>query len=69
MKLVPADTFSSAVSANIALGMLRNHDIPCILDGETISTVMGIQLTPGDSIRLMVREEDLPRAIALLKGE
>lgn len=67
--LVVADTFTSDIEANIALGMLRAHDIPCILDGEIITGVMGIQLSPQGSIRLMVRQEDLTQALALLKGE
>lgn len=69
MNLVVADTFTSDVSANIAAGMLRANGVDCVLDGEIISTVMGIQLSPQESIRLMVREEDLPRALKLLKGE
>lgn len=69
MNLVVADTFTSDVSANIAAGMLRANGVECVLDGEIISTVMGIQLSPQESIRLMVREEDLPRALKLLKGE
>jgi len=66
-RLVAAATYTSDIEANIALGMLRSNDIPCILDGEIISGVMGIQLSPRGSIRLMVREEDLDRALSLLK--
>lgn len=67
--LVVADTFTSDISANIAMGMLRANDIPCVLDGEIITSVMGIQLSPQGSIRLMVRESDLSRALDLLRGE
>lgn len=68
-RLVVADTFTSDIEANIVAGMLRANDIPCILDGEIISSVMGIQLSPRGSIRLMVRESDLPRALSLMGGE
>lgn len=68
-RLVVADTFTSDIEANIVAGMLRANDIPCILDGEIISSVMGIQLSPRESIRLMVRESDLPRALSLMGGE
>lgn len=68
-RLVVADTFTSDIEANIVAGMLRANDIPCILDGEIISSVMGIQLSPRGSIRLMVRESDLPKALSLMGGE
>ncbi len=68
-RLVVAATFTSDIKANIALGMLRANDIPCILDGEIITGVMGIQLSPQGSIRLMVREEHLAQALALLESK
>ncbi len=67
-RLVVADTFTSDIRANIAAGMLRANDIPCILDGEIITSVMGFQLSPQGSIRLMVHEGDLVRALELLKS-
>lgn len=64
--LVLAQIFDSAPAANIAMGMLKTNGINCILDGEIAYGVFGIQLTPTNGIRLMVNEEDLPQAQALL---
>lgn len=66
-KIVLAAVFDNAGAANIAKGMLEANDIPAILDGEIALNVFGIQLSPTDGIRLMVRESDLPRANALLQ--
>lgn len=65
-KLVVARIFDHDGAANIALGMLRANGIPCILDNELTYVTFGIQLTPNDGIRLMVREKDLPAALELL---
>lgn len=65
--LVAAATFSSDIAANIALGMLRTNGIPCVLYGEISKNVLGISLTPEDSIRLMVKVSDLEAAQTLLK--
>ena len=67
-RLVAIAAFSSDAEAHIVQGMLLNHDIPCVLNGEIISSVMGIQLLPSDSIRLMVHERDAERAMALLEA-
>lgn len=64
--LVLAQIFDSAPAANIAMGMLKTNGINCILDGEIAYGVFGIQLAPNNGIRLMVNEEDLPQAQALL---
>ncbi|MCC8112921.1 MAG: DUF2007 domain-containing protein [Bacteroidales bacterium] len=66
-QLVLARVFEHDVPANIAMGMLRANGIPCILDHEIVSNVFGIQLTPCDGIRLMVRRRDLPVALKLLR--
>lgn len=64
--LAVAAIYTSDAEANIALGMLRTNGIPCELNGELAYGVMGIQLTPNDGIRLMVRAEDLDAALKLL---
>lgn len=64
-QLVTVATFSRDVDASIALGVLRTNGIPCILSGEMVSNVLGIQL-PAGSIRLLVYESDLETARSLL---
>lgn len=65
-KLVLAKTYYNDAEANIAMGMLRSNGIPCILDNELAFTTFGIQLTPTNGIRLMVRQADLSAALSLL---
>lgn len=65
-KIVLAAVFDNAGAANIAKGMLEANNIPAILDGEIALNVFGIQLSPTDGIRLMVRARDLERAQDLL---
>lgn len=66
--LVLANIYDNAPEANIAMGMLRANGIPAILDNEIAYTTFGIQLTPSNGIRLMVRSSDLAAAQALLKA-
>lgn len=65
-KLTLAKIYYNDAEANIAMGMLRSNGIPCILDNEIAFTTFGIQLTPNNGIRLMVRQSDLPAALAML---
>lgn len=64
--LVVAEIFDNAPAANIAMGMLRANGIPCILDHELVYSVLHINLTPDNGIRLMVFERDLATALQLL---
>lgn len=66
-RLVHIASFASDADAHIVQGMLQSHGIPCVLNGEIISGVMGIQLLPSDSIRLLVRESDAEEALRLLR--
>lgn len=68
-KLVLAMTYDNGPEANIAMGMLRANGIPAILDNEIAFTTFGIQLTPTNGIRLMVRQCDLAAARALLHAD
>ncbi len=65
-RLVHLASYASDAQAHIVQGMLDSNGIPSVLNGEIISGVMGIQLLPNDSIRLMVRECDADRALQLL---
>ena len=65
--LVKAATFTNSFDANLALTILRDNDIPCILDGETISDVWGgNQSMPFSGITLMVNAGDADRVSRLL---
>lgn len=66
-KLVLANSYDSSAAAHIAMGMLKAHDIPAILDNEIMAGVFGIPVAPFDRIRLMVREQDFAEAVDLLK--
>lgn len=66
MELVCVAQFNNPVEANIAKGMLDNHDIPSVLDNETIVGVLPMPSAIG-GVRLMVRQEDYDLALELLK--
>ncbi|MCM1452244.1 MAG: DUF2007 domain-containing protein [Clostridium sp.] len=65
--LATAMVYDNDARANIALGILRTNGIPSELVNEMAYNVMGIQLTPYDGIRLVVRREDLAQALELIK--
>jgi hypothetical protein len=64
MSLVEAARFYTAIEANIAKGALDAADIPAVLfDTETNWGGADLGVVP---VRLMVHEDDLARAQALL---
>jgi hypothetical protein len=64
MSLVEAARFYTAIEANIAKGALGAADIPAVLfDTETNWGGADLGVVP---VRLMVHEDDLARAQALL---
>jgi hypothetical protein len=64
MSLVEAARFYTAIEANIAKGALDAADIPAVLfDTETHWGGADLGVVP---VRLMVHEDDLARAQALL---
>lgn len=65
--LVVAEIFDDAVAANIAMGMLRTNGIPCVLNHELLYSVLRINLSPDNGIRLMVYQRDLEKALTLLQ--
>lgn len=67
MELVCVAQFASPVEANIARGMLENHDIRSILDNETIVGVLPMLQAIG-GVRLMVMSKDYDEALRLLKS-
>lgn len=66
MELVCVAEFSNPVEANIAKGMLENHDIPSVLDNETIVSVLPMPSAIG-GVRLMVRKQDYDASLKLLE--
>lgn len=66
MALVCIAEFNTPVGASIARGMLDDHGIESVLDGSTILSVIPVPSSIG-GVRMMVREEDAPRAKALLE--
>ncbi|MCM1138617.1 MAG: DUF2007 domain-containing protein [Duncaniella sp.] len=66
MELVCVAEFSNPVEANIAKGMLENHDIPSVLDNETIVSVLPMTSAIG-GVRLMVRKQDYDASFKLLE--
>lgn len=64
--LVVAATYGSSFDANIGLTKLRDADIPCILNNQIWAGVWGVPTAQYDTIRLMVFERDLDRAVAIL---
>lgn len=66
MELVCVAEFNNPVEANIAKGMLENHDIQSVLDNETIVSVLPMPSAIG-GVRLMVRQQDYEAALKLLE--
>lgn len=67
LKLVSLRTFrgpTAQLDADLAKELLDQAGIPCNLSGETAAQVL-----PGvDVVQLLVREEDAPRAVELIKS-
>jgi len=67
MALVEAARFYTAFEANIAKGALDAEGVPAILfDGEMNWGGFDLGVVP---VRLMVDEDDLPRALRVLDAE
>ena len=67
MKLIAVRSYDDYISANIILGRLKEEDINCFLQDEnTVTTIPFLSNITG-GIKLLVPEQEVNRAIALLK--
>ena len=65
-ELVLFDTFSDNADAYIAKGVLETNGIPCVINGQLMSTLYhGV---PGLDSRLYVRRKDLALAREILQS-
>ena len=64
--IVLAAEYTDEVTANIARGMLESNGIPAIVEGSNMARMYMAGATWAP-VRLMVRSEDLPTALNLLK--
>jgi hypothetical protein len=67
-KLVTVMTFSQSFEAQLAKNLLENEGIASAVSGEYSTDMMGLGFAQGlpHQITLQVREDDAPRAVALL---
>ncbi|MCQ2293257.1 MAG: DUF2007 domain-containing protein [Bacteroidaceae bacterium] len=58
---------NNTFEAELLKGRLESEGIPCVLQGETMNLVYGgISAMP---INILVREEDLEKALELIKND
>jgi hypothetical protein len=67
MELVTVRTFSNYISANILLAKLRNGGVECYLKDEHTVTMDPALTYAVGSIKLVVRKEDAPEVLGLLR--
>jgi predicted RNA-binding Zn-ribbon protein involved in translation (DUF1610 family) len=66
MEFVLLQSFSNYIDAQIILGRLQNEEIDCWLKDENLSTILPILGNASGDIKLMVAEDQLGKATALL---
>lgn len=66
MKLVAIKIFQNPTEAHIVKGKLESEGIYCFLENENYYTLKPFYKAENDGIRLMIHEEDLERAKALI---
>lgn len=67
--LITLAAFNTPLEAHIVRGRLETEGIECLLANEQILGVHpGLNFALG-GVQLKVREEDYPRALAILNGE
>ena len=66
MELVTVRTFNNYISANLLLSKLRNGGIECYLKDEHTVTMNPILNFAVGSIKLVVKQEDVPEVLELL---
>ena len=67
MALVTLTTCSNSFEAEVIKGKLASEDIPCIIQGENINMIYGG--LSGLAVPILINEEDLERATALIQSE
>jgi len=67
MKLVTAQTFNDSVSAHLVKTRLENEGIECYIFDENINSIMPIYGQAVGGIRIKIKEEDVPKAKALIE--
>ena len=60
--------FDNVVEAHIARGVLESNGVECILNNEAISSIYPSLPNSLGSIQLLVREEDVEQAEAILSS-
>jgi hypothetical protein len=66
-KTVQIGHFATAMDAHFARGLLARRGIPAFVQGETTGTTWGFPVGIDQGIRLLVREEDVEAAAAVLE--
>jgi predicted RNA-binding Zn-ribbon protein involved in translation (DUF1610 family) len=67
MDFVLLQSFSNYIDAQIILGRLQNEEINCWLKDENLSTIFPILGNASGDIKLMVAEDQMEKATALLQ--
>ena len=67
MEYTIVQSFSNYIEANIMLGRMKDEGIECWLKNENTSTIMPVWNNAIGGIQLMVENNDLERATAILK--
>lgn len=67
-RLVAVATFGEVALSHAARGLLANEGIDAFVDGDDTAGEMWNRITRGGTVRLLVREADQPRAVAILEA-
>jgi len=67
MSLVRLTVCNNSFEAELIKSKLASEDIPCIIQGENINMIYGG--LSGLAIPILINEEDLEKATALIKQE
>lgn len=69
VKLVEICRAADNMQAQLIRGLLEANGISCMLTGEAVSRIYPITVDGLAEVPILVREEDVERATALLKEE
>lgn len=65
-RLIVLREYGSDVEAHIAMGVLQNNGVECVLNNEIMSSVYPLTMTSFGSIKLLVRSSDADIAEQIL---